>query len=57
MLNVWNWIVAHQAIVSGAAVALLDLVFALVPSLEGNGVLHSLYLWIKGLASSGPKPQ
>lgn len=54
MLDLWNWLLAHQYVLAGAVVAVLDLVFALVPSLEGNGVLHALYLWVKKLV--GPKP-
>lgn len=43
----WDFIVAHQAVFSGLAVALLDLVFALSPSAAGNGLLHQLYVWLK----------
>lgn len=46
------WLTAHSAVVAGAVVAVLDLVFALVPGLAANGILHQIYLWLKGL---GPK--
>lgn len=44
-----TWIMAHSALVAGAVVGLLDLLFALIPSWEANGVLHWLYLQAKGL--------
>jgi len=34
------WVMAHQLILVGAIVAVMDLIFALVPSWESNGVLH-----------------
>lgn len=45
------WLVAHSAVMAGALVGVLDLVFALVPSLAANGILHQVYLWLKGLVS------
>jgi len=50
----WNWIVAHPFLVGGAVSAALDLVFALVPKWESNGVLHFVYVVAKKY--SGPKP-
>lgn len=48
---VWQWIVAHQGVVAGFVVGALDLIFALVPSLEANGILHQVYLWVKSLVT------
>lgn len=55
MANVVAWLSAHSALVAGAVVGLLDLVFALAPSWESNGVLHWVYLQAKKLlpGSSG----
>lgn len=49
MAQLWAWILEHQVVVVGAVVAMLDLVFALVPRLSGNGILHQLYVWLKKL--------
>ena len=38
---------AHQALFAGVAIALLDLGFALSDKINGNGVLHQLYLFLK----------
>jgi len=56
MLQVWDWVLAHQLILGGFVSAALDLVFALVPSWESNGVLHWIYLQVKKLTSSAPPP-
>lgn len=45
------FIVAHQAIVAAAAVGIADLILAAIPSLQANGILHALYLFLKGKAS------
>lgn len=43
------WLQANWgAVVAPVVVGILDLVFALSPSLNGNGILHTIYLWIKG---------
>lgn len=39
-----TWISAHQVLVNGAIITILDLLFALNPSTEANGVLHWIYL-------------
>ena len=49
------WVMAHQFILAGFVAAALDLVFALVPSWESNGVLHWIYLQVKKLFPL-PKP-
>ncbi len=41
------WIQANQAVVAGAVVAIIDLVFALSPGLESNGILHAIYGFLK----------
>lgn len=49
-MAVYQWVLAHEAVVSGAAVAVLDLLFALSPSFASNGVLHWVYLQLGKLA-------
>ncbi len=46
-MNIVNWVLAHQAFVAGIAVAVVDLVWAIVPSLKSNGILHSVYDFVK----------
>lgn len=43
-----DWILAHAVVLTILAVALLDFIFALVPSWESNGIVHFIYLWLKG---------
>ncbi len=54
MASVISWILAHQGLVAGVLVSILDLVFALVPSWESNGLLHWFFLQIQGIANSPP---
>lgn len=54
MAQVWEWLLAHQAVLGGFVASLLDLVFALVPSWAANGWLHWIYLQAKKLGSSAP---
>lgn len=56
MSGLVSWVVAHQGLVSGVVVAILDLLFALSPSLAANGILHQVYLWISGLSSPPAAP-
>jgi hypothetical protein len=51
MLATWQWIVDHKVMMTAALVAALDFAFALAPNLAANGILHQVYLWLKG--SSG----
>ncbi len=44
-----NWIIAHQAVSAGLGVGILDLIFALVPSWESNGIAHWAYNALKSL--------
>jgi hypothetical protein len=32
-------------------IAILDLIFALIPSVESNGILHSVYVFLKNLVT------
>lgn len=42
------WLQANWAmVVAPLVVAVLDLVFALSPSLAANGILHQVYVWLK----------
>lgn len=49
MDQVLAWLLAHQALLAGAIVGVLDLLFALQPNWQANGVLHAVYLWLKSL--------
>lgn len=49
MQVVINWILAHSVILASLGVAVLDLLFALSPNLEANGILHAIYLQLKKL--------
>lgn len=54
MSDIIKFVVEHEAALASLGVAVLDLLFAVSPSLEGNGILHQVYLWIKAIVS---KPQ
>lgn len=54
MSGIIAFLQAHAAVVSGLVVAILDFAFAVSPGLEGNGILHSIYLWVSGLAGKAP---
>ena len=54
MQAIIQWVVAHQAVVAGLVVGILDFVFAVSPSLAANGILHQVYLWIASLAGKAP---
>lgn len=55
MQNIILFIQAHLAVFAALAVAVLDLVFALIPGIESNGIVHMIYLWIKGLVAPSVK--
>lgn len=42
-----NWLVGHQGVVATVVVALIDLAIALSPSLQGNGILHQVWVLAK----------
>lgn len=45
-----QFVLNHQAVVTGLVVAVLDLVFALNPNVNApDGILHSIYVFIKKL--------
>lgn len=48
-MDVWNWALGHLGVLSGLGVAILDLVFALSPNIDANGILHAVYLQLKKL--------
>jgi len=48
MQSVLDYISAHSAVMSAAAVGVLDLVFALNKSTESNGILHWIYVKLSG---------
>jgi len=54
MAEVIAWVQANLALVVGLLVALIDLVFALVPTWQSNGILDWVYKFLKGLVA--PKP-
>ncbi len=47
------FIMAHEAVFAGLGVAVLDLAFALIPSIQSNGILH----WVYGVLVGAGKPQ
>lgn len=51
--DVVTFVVAHQTVFGMLGVGILDLIFALVPSTEGNGILHWIFVQAQALASSG----
>lgn len=48
MLAIWNFIVAHQAVVASMGVAIIDLAIALNQSLAANGLIHAALLFLQG---------
>jgi hypothetical protein len=54
MTNLISWIMGHQALVAGAVVGILDLVFALVPSWASNGILHFILMQLQAIGKSNP---
>lgn len=42
------FITSHLAVFSAFGIALLDLLFALIPSWTSNGVLHWIYIQLGG---------
>lgn len=41
-----DFFLAHKEVFIGLGVAIVDLVFALVPSLKSNGILHMILMWL-----------
>jgi len=49
MQGVIDFILANQLVLAGLLVAVLDLLFALNSKWKSNGILHSLYVFAKGI--------
>lgn len=47
MQNVISFFMDHQAVIISLLVAILDFLIALNPSMEGNGILHQIYVYLK----------
>lgn len=48
-MSVINFVLAHQAIFAALGVAIMDLIFAVSPSVQSNGLLHLIYMELKSL--------
>lgn len=48
MSNIVDFVLAHEAVLAGLGVAVLDLVFALNPNASSNGVLHWVFVFLTG---------
>ncbi len=48
MQSVIDFLLAHQVVLAALIVGILDLVIALVPTVESNGIFHMIYLFFKG---------
>lgn len=57
MQGLIEFVVGHQAIVAAVVVGVLDLAFALVPSVASNGILHMAYLFLKKIAAGSNAPK
>lgn len=56
-MSVINWFIEHQLILGGLIIAVLDLVMAISPNLESNGIFHAIYSFFKNLGkhdANGP---
>jgi hypothetical protein len=51
MQAVIDFVMSHQVVLAGVVVAIIDLAMALSPSLASNGILHSVYLFLKKIVS------
>jgi hypothetical protein len=52
MSSIQAFVIAHQAVCAGLGVAVIDLIMALVPGLQSNGILH----WVYGMLVGMDKP-
>lgn len=48
------WVLAHQGILGALVVGLLDLIFAVIPSWQSNGILHWVLVMAKKIAGKNP---
>lgn len=53
MSNIIAFLVAHQTAFAAVAVAILDLLFALKPDWESNGILHWILVQAKAIMGGG----
>jgi hypothetical protein len=44
------WLMAHQAVLGGLVVALIDVIMAVSPGFAASGVLHQIYVFCGGKA-------
>ncbi len=51
MQSVIDFIMAHTVVMAGVLVGVLDFIFAMNKSLEANGILHSIYVFLKNLVT------
>jgi hypothetical protein len=49
MLAIYQWIMGHEALMAGAAVGILDFLFAISPGIESNGILHWIWTTAKSI--------
>lgn len=56
MDSVIQFVTGHEVIVASAVVGILDLVIALNPKAESNGLLHGIYLFCKNIMSKKALP-
>lgn len=52
MDSVTNFLIHYQTALGVAGIGILDFAFALNKNLEANGILHAIYLFLKGQSSS-----
>lgn len=56
MKNVIDFVLGNQAVLAGILVAILDLVFALIPSVKANGILQGIYNFVKAIVNKVKAP-
>lgn len=52
-----QFILDHQAVIAGAAVGFLDLLFAIKPSWQSNGALHWIFVALSKKQGSDSVPK
>jgi hypothetical protein len=53
--SIINFVLAHQVVLAGIVVAVLDFAFAMKKGLDANGILHAIYLFAKGRTQTQPQ--
>lgn len=51
MQAIISFVMSHELVVASAVIGVIDLIMALVPKLESNGVLHFIYLSLKNVVA------